>query len=92
MAARPRSSRASRKSPTSPASTSIHLGRVWAAEVKNYRGWNSSRPEGDRILVLEDTDGDGQADKQTVFYQGRDIDSVARRLRARQSRDRLGRR
>lgn len=53
-----------------------HLGRVWVAEVKNYRRWNNSRPEGDRILVLEDTDGDGAADKQTVFYQGRDIDSV----------------
>lgn len=53
-----------------------HLGRVWAAEVKNYRKFNGSRPEGDRILVLEDTDGDGKADKETVFYQGRDIDSV----------------
>ncbi len=53
-----------------------HLGRVWAAEVKNYRKFNGSRPEGDRILVLEDTNQDGKADKQTVFYQGRDIDSV----------------
>jgi putative membrane-bound dehydrogenase-like protein len=53
-----------------------HLGRVWAAEVKNYRGRNNSRPEGDRVLVLEDTNGDGVADKETVFYQGRDIDSV----------------
>lgn len=53
-----------------------HLGRVWACEVKNYRKHNGSRPEGDRILVLEDTNGDGKADKQTVFYQGRDIDSA----------------
>lgn len=53
-----------------------HLGRVWVGEVKNYRKWAGSRPEGDRILVLEDTDLDGKADKQTVFYQGRDIDSV----------------
>ncbi|HUE73097.1 MAG TPA: PVC-type heme-binding CxxCH protein [Pirellulaceae bacterium] len=53
-----------------------HLGRVWACEVKNYRKHNGSRPEGDRILVLEDTDGDGIADKTTVFYQGRDIDSA----------------
>jgi putative membrane-bound dehydrogenase-like protein len=53
-----------------------HLGRVWACEVKNYRKHAGSRPEGDRILVLEDTDGDGAADKETVFYQGRDIDSA----------------
>ena len=53
-----------------------HLGRVWACEVKNYRKWNNSRPEGDRILVLEDTNGDGKSDKTTVFYQGRDIDSA----------------
>lgn len=53
-----------------------HLGRIWACEVKNYRRHNGSRPEGDRILVLEDTDGDGKADKSTVFYQGRDIDSA----------------
>ena len=53
-----------------------HLGRVWICEVKNYRGRKGSRPEGDRILVLEDTDGDGKADKQTVFYQGNDVDSA----------------
>jgi putative membrane-bound dehydrogenase-like protein len=58
-----------------------HLGRIWACEVENYR-WekrklpSAPRPEGDRILVLEDTDGDGKCDKQTVFYQGRDIDSA----------------
>ena len=51
-------------------------GRVWVCEVVNYRKNNGKRPEGDRILILEDTDGDGQADKQTVYYQGRDIDSA----------------
>jgi putative membrane-bound dehydrogenase-like protein len=56
-------------------------GRIWACDVRNYR-WEKRkldappRPEGDRILVLEDTDGDGKSDKQTVFYQGRDIDSA----------------
>jgi putative membrane-bound dehydrogenase-like protein len=53
-----------------------HLGRVWACEVRNYRKHNGERPEGDRILVLEDKDGDGKCDQQTVFYQGRDIDSA----------------
>lgn len=51
-------------------------GRVWVCEVVNYRHRNGSRPAGDRILILEDTDGDGRADKSTVFYQGRDIDSA----------------
>ena len=51
-------------------------GRVWVCEVLNYRGKQETRPEGDRILVLEDTDGDGKADKQTVFHQGRDVDSA----------------
>ena len=51
-------------------------GRVWVCEVTNYRGKKDTRPEGDRILVLEDTDGDGKADKQTVFHQGRDVDSA----------------
>ena len=76
MAARPRSSPANRKSPTSPASTSTTSAAFGRPKSKNYRKWNNSRPEGDRILVLEDTNGDGRADKQTVFYQGRDIDSV----------------
>jgi len=57
-----------------------HLGRVWVCEVINYRHFrNSDSPErkaGDRILVLEDTNGDGKADKTTTFYQGREIDSA----------------
>jgi putative membrane-bound dehydrogenase-like protein len=53
-----------------------HLGRVWVCEVVNYRSRSGQRAEGDRILILEDTDHDGRADKQTVFYQGRDIDSA----------------
>jgi len=51
-------------------------GRVWICEVMNYRGKKETRKEGDRILVLEDTDGDGKADRQTVFHQGRDVDSA----------------
>jgi len=51
-------------------------GRVWVCEVVNYRGRNGQRPEGDRILILEDTNGDGKADQQKVYYQGRDIDSA----------------
>jgi putative membrane-bound dehydrogenase-like protein len=53
-----------------------HLGRVWVCEVVNYRHHNGERKEGDRILVVEDTNGDGIADKQTVFFQGREVDSA----------------
>jgi putative membrane-bound dehydrogenase-like protein len=42
----------------------------------NYRKHNGERAEGDRILILEDTDGDAKADKSTVFHQGRDVDSA----------------
>ncbi len=58
----------------SPSSMDIDArGRVWVAEIVNYRGHNGKRPEGDRILILEDLDMDGQADKQKVFYQGKDL-------------------
>jgi len=53
-----------------------HKGRVWVCEVVNYRHRKGQRPEGDRILVLEDTNADGVADKQTVFYQGNEVDTA----------------
>jgi putative membrane-bound dehydrogenase-like protein len=48
-------------------------GRVWVAEGLNYRltrGGNrrfQRIEEADKIKILEDTDGDGKADKATVF-------------------------
>ncbi|MBE2284666.1 MAG: NPCBM/NEW2 domain-containing protein [Prosthecobacter sp.] len=61
----------------SPASIDIdHRGRVWVCEVVNYRKHNGERAEGDRILILEDTDGDAKADKSTVFHQGADVNSA----------------
>jgi putative membrane-bound dehydrogenase-like protein len=52
-------------------------GRVWVLEAANYRStikpWKILRPEGDRILILEDTDGDGKCDSYKVFYQGTDL-------------------
>lgn len=55
-------------------------GRVWICEAFNYRNqYNPRNPvkaEGDRIMILEDTDGDGEADKSKVFYQGTDINSA----------------
>lgn len=54
-------------------------GRVWVCEAQNYRAFTHDHPqrdEGDRILILEDTDGDGQADKSKVFYQGPDVNAA----------------
>ena len=44
-------------------------GRIWVAEGVNYRKHLNRKPEGDRIMVLEDTDGDGSADKAWPFVQ-----------------------
>ena len=49
-----------------------HRGRLWVAECYTYAehkvGWE---PElRDRIVILEDTDGDGRHDRRTVFCEG----------------------
>ncbi len=44
-------------------------GRIWVAEGVNYRNHAKRDPKGDRIVVLEDTDGDGRADRSTTFVQ-----------------------
>ena len=60
----------------SPSSIDIdHLGRVWVAEIVNYRGHDGKRPSGDRILVLEDSDKDGKADKSSVFFESPELKS-----------------
>ncbi len=55
-------------------------GRIWVCEAYNYRNQlnpdNPVKEEGDRIVILEDTDHDGVADKSTVFYQGTDINAA----------------
>ena len=47
-------------------------GRLWVAENKDYesRGHGFSNAGTSRILILEDTDGDGKADSQKVFMEG----------------------
>ena len=47
-------------------------GRVWVTEGVNYRVYNKGgkrRPEGDRVVVLSDTKGAGQADTVATFVQ-----------------------
>ena len=46
-----------------------HAGRFWVAEGVNYRGRKGTRPAGDRIAVLQDTDGDGKCDQSHTFVQ-----------------------
>ena len=53
-------------------------GRVWVCEAYNYRpevNGNPVKKEGDRIVILEDTNGDGKADVNKVFYQGPELNS-----------------
>ena len=46
-------------------------GRLWVATMPSYPQWRpgDAKPD-DKILIFEDTDGDGKADKQTVFARG----------------------
>lgn len=44
-------------------------GRIWACEGVRYRRHAGRQPEGDRVVVLEDTNGDGQADSSHTFVQ-----------------------
>src|SRR4051812_36211845 len=48
-------------------------GRLYVAEGVNYRSHSGRRKEGDRIVVLEDSDGDGKADKSHTFVQEEDL-------------------
>ena len=59
-------------------------GRVWVTEGVNYRRPQRSsqegdgylyHPQGDRVMVLQDTNNDGAADKSSVFVQDKDLTS-----------------
>jgi len=49
-------------------------GRIWVAEGANYRGKNT-RPEGDRIMILEDTHHTGVCDSYKVFVEDKRLES-----------------
>lgn len=66
---------------SNPTNISIDArGRIWVCEAYNYRNHlnpkNPVKDEGDRIMILEDTDGDGVADRSKVFYQGTDVNAA----------------
>src|SRR5215210_2533361 len=44
-------------------------GRIWVAEGVRYRRHHERQPEGDRIVVLQDKDGDGKAETAHTFVQ-----------------------
>ena len=53
-------------------------GRVWVTEAYNYRpavNGNPTNALGDRIMILEDTNGDGHADTAKVYYQGPELNA-----------------
>ncbi len=45
-------------------------GRLWVASSAIYPHIKPGQTETDKIIVLEDTNDDGKADKSTVFYEG----------------------
>lgn len=51
--------------------------RLWVVENYSHPKWKQG-PGVDRVVILEDTDGDGQRDKRTVFYdRGRYLTGIA---------------
>ena len=45
-------------------------GRLWVATMPSYPQWQPGQPKpSDKLVILEDTDGDGMADKSTIFYE-----------------------
>jgi len=44
-------------------------GRLWVAECYSYKEWKAGEGH-DRILIFEDTDGDGRFDERKIFADG----------------------
>jgi putative membrane-bound dehydrogenase-like protein len=57
-------------------------GRVWCVECFEYPSKAGKNTPRDRIVILEDTDGDGRADKRTVFCEGKDFPVTDERKKA----------
>ncbi len=45
-------------------------GRLWVAAWPNYPHWKPTEPYDDKLLIFEDTNGDGKADTMKVFAGG----------------------
>jgi putative membrane-bound dehydrogenase-like protein len=44
-------------------------GRLWVVECFSYPKWNHENKGSDRVIILEDADGNGVFDKKTVFLE-----------------------
>ena len=50
-------------------------GRIWVTEAVDYRDFNNkpdthlTHPQDEQVMILEDTNADGKADKSSVFVQ-----------------------
>jgi len=45
-------------------------GRLWVAAWPSYPHWEPGTPMDDRLVILEDEDGDGRADSSKIFARG----------------------
>ena len=45
-------------------------GRVWVSTMPTYPQYYPGKPPEDKLVILEDTDHDGKADRHTVFADG----------------------
>ncbi len=52
-------------------------GRLWVVECLSYPEWTSEPTGTDRVVILEDTDGDGRHDSRKVFLDiGRNLSGI----------------
>lgn len=52
-------------------------GRMWVVECVSYPKWTTEKEGKDRVVILEDTDGDGKFDKSKVFLNnGRNLSGI----------------
>ncbi|QDU10580.1 PVC-type heme-binding CxxCH protein [Gimesia aquarii] len=45
-------------------------GRLWVCTMESYPQYLPGKDVDDKVLIFEDTNGDGRADKQTIFADG----------------------
>ena len=52
-------------------------GRLWVVECLSYPQWTDKKEGGDRVVIFEDTIGDGRFHKKTVFWdKGRNLSGI----------------